>query len=154
MMYQWISLMDMWLGYLRISLGHLLDISSGYLFLDISERYPILPKDIQEISFHIQRYPEISNDIQRYPNGANSQMLLAAVAAEFTGVFFSLHGGGRSPPPFLAPQSDYSMLWIILCALLVGEELCASCPYCRLHLVLHGSGRSRFRGAVTTGRSG
>jgi hypothetical protein len=32
--------------------------------LDISERYPILPKDIQEISFHIQQYPTISRDIQ------------------------------------------------------------------------------------------
>jgi hypothetical protein len=44
--------------------GYLVDISSGYLFLDMSERYPILPKDIQEISFHIQPYPTISRDIQ------------------------------------------------------------------------------------------
>jgi hypothetical protein len=74
-------------GYLRISLGYvskdishghvtwisldmsgyLLDISGRYLFLDISERYPILPKDIQEISFHILSYPTISRHIQRYP---------------------------------------------------------------------------------------
>ncbi len=47
--------------------GYLLDISSGYRFLDISEIYPILPKDIQEISFHILSYPFISNNIQRYP---------------------------------------------------------------------------------------
>jgi hypothetical protein len=63
--------MDITHGYVAwISLdmsGYLLDISSGYLFLDISERYPILPKDIQEISFHILSYPEISTisrDIQ------------------------------------------------------------------------------------------
>ncbi len=54
--------------------GYLLDILRACLFLDMSERYPILPKDIQEISFHFQLYPEISNDIQRYQDGANSQM--------------------------------------------------------------------------------
>jgi hypothetical protein len=47
--------------------GYLLDISSRYLFLDTSERYPILPKDIQEISFHILSYPTISRHIQPYP---------------------------------------------------------------------------------------
>jgi hypothetical protein len=63
--------MDISHGYVAwISLdmsGYLSEISCGYLFLDISERYPILPKDIQEISFHIQRYPTISRNIQRYP---------------------------------------------------------------------------------------
>ncbi len=63
--------MDISHGYVAwISLdmsGYLLDISSGYFFLDMSERYPILPKDIQEISFPIQLYPLISRDIQRYP---------------------------------------------------------------------------------------
>ncbi len=58
--------------------GYLLDISNGYLFLDMSERYPILPKDISKrypfISNDIQQYQGISNNIQRYPNGANSQM--------------------------------------------------------------------------------
>jgi hypothetical protein len=43
-----------------------LDIFS-WISLDISKRYPILPKDIQEISFHIQQYPTISRDIQQYP---------------------------------------------------------------------------------------
>ena len=47
--------------------GYLLDISSRYLFLYTSERYPILPKDIQEISFHILSYPTISRHIQPYP---------------------------------------------------------------------------------------
>jgi hypothetical protein len=63
--------MDISLGYMAWTsldaIGYLLDISSGYLFLDMSERYPILPKDIQEISFHIQRCPMISRDIQQYP---------------------------------------------------------------------------------------
>ncbi len=63
--------MDISHGYVAwISLdmsGYLLDISCVYLFLDMSGRYPILPKDIQEISFHIQRYPMISRDIQQYP---------------------------------------------------------------------------------------
>jgi hypothetical protein len=45
--------------YLDMS-GYLLDIFSGYLFLDVSERYPILPNNIKEISVDIQQYPEIS----------------------------------------------------------------------------------------------
>ncbi len=69
--YTWISLMDILLGYICISLGYLLDIFCGYFFLDMSERYPNLPKDIQEISFHIQRYQMISRDIQRYPEISN-----------------------------------------------------------------------------------
>ena len=75
--FQWISLMDMWLGYLwiywDISWISPVDIFSWISLKDIlfcpkiSKRYPF-------ISFHIQRYPDISNHIQRYPNGANSQM--------------------------------------------------------------------------------
>ncbi len=75
--YEWISLMDMWLGYLWICLDisriSPVDIFSWISLQDIlfcpkiSKRYPF-------ISNNIQRYPEISRDIQRYPNGANSQM--------------------------------------------------------------------------------
>jgi hypothetical protein len=56
-----------WIYLARDMNGYLLDIFSGYLFLEMSERYPILLKYIQEISFHIQLYPTISRDIQLYP---------------------------------------------------------------------------------------
>jgi hypothetical protein len=69
--------MDISHGYLLwISLdmsGYLLDIFSGYLFLDISEKISYFA---QRYPRDILSYPTKSNDIQIYPNGANSQMFI------------------------------------------------------------------------------
>jgi hypothetical protein len=61
--YQWISLMDMWLGYIWICLdifGYFQWIS----FLDMSEKISYFA---QRYPRDILSYPTISNDIQRYP---------------------------------------------------------------------------------------
>jgi hypothetical protein len=58
--YQWISLMDMWLGYLWICLD-ISRISPVDIFSWISL------KDILFCPKISKRYPFISNDIQRYP---------------------------------------------------------------------------------------
>ncbi len=65
--YNWISLMDMWLGYLWICLD-ITWISSVDIFSWIYlKRYPICPKISKRypfISNNIQQYPKISKDIQ------------------------------------------------------------------------------------------
>jgi hypothetical protein len=88
--YPWISMMDMWLGYVWICLDISWISSVDIVSWICLKRYPILPNDIQEISFHIQQYLTISRDIQRYPeisNGANSQMMVFYMKSRLPGLY-------------------------------------------------------------------
>ncbi len=111
-MYQRISLMDMWLGYLWICLDvswiSPVDISSWISLKDIlfcqkiSKRYLF-------ISFHIQRYPDISNHIQRYPNGANSQMPPGTDRQCATGARPNGGGRGKHGPALISAHQAASL---------------------------------------------